>query len=632
MDGKRFDDLSRALAQGRTRRGVLKGLAAGVAAGVAALTRRGDAAAQRLPNGAACRRATQCASFQCADGVCCTTSCTGQCEACDLAGAVGACTPLPAGSQQHGARPACTGTAVCQASCDGVETRFCTQYPGLDISCAPGTCDNGFGYTYGCGGDGTCHPLDESCGLYVCAADATACLTTCRSDRECVGAAFCLNGVCQEDRELGEECTADAQCQSGICAQGVCCASACPGGCEACNVPGNLGFCTVIPDGGACDGGICCDGDCVDTSSDLEHCGACDNACDLTPNGPCELDPICQAGNCTFTPQPATVLCRPAAGICDVDDYCDGVAIVCPPDAFQLPSVECRAAAGICDAAEFCTGTGPDCPPDLFAPPSQVCRAVAGPCDLAEFCTGASAACPPDAFLSNSVQCRPGGTGIHAVCDPPEVCSGSAAACPPDAFTPVDTACETGNPCTNDICNGQGMCVTGAPRTCPNPEHICVPSTGACVCPTDQPLDCGAFCGVECCVNNQCSPTELCDATGTCVPQGIDLRRVDGGVMEVDDDLTISVNGAIVFEEHDGVITTYPPFNLSLNNGDQIRVQAFNVMCCRAHIDAFELFRPSDGTTQVLEPATFDETDVGAGLILDEFYDETFTVNLPPNP
>ncbi|MGH2532184.1 MAG: hypothetical protein ACRDJW_07725, partial [Thermomicrobiales bacterium] len=85
MEGRRFDDMTRALARGRSRRGVLKGLLGGLAAGVAALTQRDGVDAQRLPNGAACTRATQCASLTCADGICCDSACTGQCEACNLA-------------------------------------------------------------------------------------------------------------------------------------------------------------------------------------------------------------------------------------------------------------------------------------------------------------------------------------------------------------------------------------------------------------------------------------------------------------------------------------------------------------------------------------------------------------------
>ncbi|MGH2561733.1 MAG: hypothetical protein ACRDJH_21920, partial [Thermomicrobiales bacterium] len=84
MDGARFDDLTRRLAQRSSRRSVLRGLA-GVLAGGLAGARLTDAHAQRAPrqpDGAPCTRATDCASFICADGVCCNRSCPGQCESC----------------------------------------------------------------------------------------------------------------------------------------------------------------------------------------------------------------------------------------------------------------------------------------------------------------------------------------------------------------------------------------------------------------------------------------------------------------------------------------------------------------------------------------------------------------------
>ena len=51
-----------------------------------------------LTNGQPCSMATDCASGQCADGVCCNVDCSGRCRACNLAGSVGTCTFHGAGS------------------------------------------------------------------------------------------------------------------------------------------------------------------------------------------------------------------------------------------------------------------------------------------------------------------------------------------------------------------------------------------------------------------------------------------------------------------------------------------------------------------------------------------------------
>lgn len=50
------------------------------------------------PPGAPCVRTENCQSgLLCVDGVCCTSACDGPCEACNLAGAAGACTAIPGG-------------------------------------------------------------------------------------------------------------------------------------------------------------------------------------------------------------------------------------------------------------------------------------------------------------------------------------------------------------------------------------------------------------------------------------------------------------------------------------------------------------------------------------------------------
>jgi hypothetical protein len=56
--------------------------------------------------------------------------------------------------------------------------------------------------------------------------------------------------------------------------------------------------------------------------------------------------------------------------------------------------VVCRFAAGVCDVAEACDGTSATCPDDAFAPSSTPCRPALDACDLDDFCTGTSAACP----------------------------------------------------------------------------------------------------------------------------------------------------------------------------------------------------------------------------------------------
>jgi cysteine-rich repeat protein len=92
-------------------------------------------------------------------------------------------------------------------------------------------------------------------------------------------------------------------------------------------------------------------------------------------------------------------VCRAAAGVCDVQETCNGVATSCPANAFLSPATTCRAAgAGLCDVAENCPGNAGACPADGFAASGTVCRAAAtNVCDAAETCSGSTDACPADA-------------------------------------------------------------------------------------------------------------------------------------------------------------------------------------------------------------------------------------------
>ncbi len=61
--------------------------------------------------GSECETSASCASGFCVDGVCCDTSCTAQCMACDVAEQVGSCTNIV--GTPHGSRPACPVDSTC---------------------------------------------------------------------------------------------------------------------------------------------------------------------------------------------------------------------------------------------------------------------------------------------------------------------------------------------------------------------------------------------------------------------------------------------------------------------------------------------------------------------------------------
>src|SRR5438874_8262307 len=94
-------------------------------------------------DGLACGASNQCVNGSCADGVCCNQACNGQCQACDVAGSVGQCTPVSGAPHLNGgARAACASDgSTCGGSCDGSNIAACA-YPTAQCrgaSCGSGT-------------------------------------------------------------------------------------------------------------------------------------------------------------------------------------------------------------------------------------------------------------------------------------------------------------------------------------------------------------------------------------------------------------------------------------------------------------------------------------------------------------
>ena len=426
MDGQRFDDLTRALAGGTSRRRLLKGLLGGVGGGALTLAgvARGDAARLR-PLGARCRLGDQCdtgicdpvtrrcacpadqsvcgqgcvtlAAFQtdpancggcgvlcpsgvceggaclrvdgescaagtecrsgaCADGVCCDRACGGQCEACNLAGAVGVCTPVV--GAPIGGRAACAGDgSACGGTCDGTRGDACA-YPGGTTICRSATCANGVATAAGtCDGAGSCSAATTiNCAPFVCGADA--CSTSCAGDGDCVPGAYCEGGVCNPDEGLGAPCADGAECASGFCVDGVCCNGACAGGCEACNVAGQEGMCV-----GCAGATTCCGETCIDLASDPNNCGGCGAVC---PAGANAAEVVCAASTCAIT------TC--AAGFADCDgDAANGCETVLGTDA------NCGACGDACTTAGATCGGGGTPGVCGAPPPADTCGGVCKP-------------------------------------------------------------------------------------------------------------------------------------------------------------------------------------------------------------------------------------------------------------
>ena len=87
-----------------------------------------DMGAYEVPlgvNGTACSLESQCFSTHCTDGICCDSTCTGDCRSCDRPGFEGTCTFLKAGTDPSlecgGGCQACDGNGACGGATPGTD-------------------------------------------------------------------------------------------------------------------------------------------------------------------------------------------------------------------------------------------------------------------------------------------------------------------------------------------------------------------------------------------------------------------------------------------------------------------------------------------------------------------------------
>lgn len=189
---------------------------------------------KKAANGQQCEANNTCASNYCVDGVCCDTSCKGQCEACDAAGNEGICTAVQ--GPPHGTRTQCDHAGEeCGGQCDGVNAASC-KYTAVGTTCGTTTCDNGLSKSSSCDGQGECKTnKDAECSPYACGPDDT-CLSRCEQDADCSDGYTCnesngrclpANATCSEDRLSSEGNGASTPCKPFLCvpATGTCAVS-----------------------------------------------------------------------------------------------------------------------------------------------------------------------------------------------------------------------------------------------------------------------------------------------------------------------------------------------------------------------------------------------------------------------
>ncbi len=139
-------------------------------------------------NGQMCGSAHECTSGLCVDGFCCNGACGEQCQACNVMGKEGTCSPVT--GAPVGTRPACTnaGMAPCGGACNGTNGAACT-FAGSTTTC--GNACSGAGNTEettsSCNGQGACVAGEPAAcpNNLLCDTTTKLCKTTCTSNADC---------------------------------------------------------------------------------------------------------------------------------------------------------------------------------------------------------------------------------------------------------------------------------------------------------------------------------------------------------------------------------------------------------------------------------------------------------------
>jgi len=114
--------------------------------------------------GEACTVNNQCQSLTCVDDVCCSSTCSGTCRACDLSGSAGTCGNVPLGQDVD----AECGAVSCVGFYNGFVGSSC--FRKADVSAAQATCN----------GAGACRTAAQECGSSGQGPSTLTCNATCQ--------------------------------------------------------------------------------------------------------------------------------------------------------------------------------------------------------------------------------------------------------------------------------------------------------------------------------------------------------------------------------------------------------------------------------------------------------------------
>ncbi len=413
-------------------------------------------------NGQPCTRGAECTTGVCADGVCCDKACAGTCQACNLKGKAGTCSPVAAGEKHRACMDQGATSCGLDGTCDG--KGGCRKYPA-GTRCANGSCTGStiIGVAI-CNGEGGCVAAEPvSCVPFKCdpTSQPARCLARCAADGDCVSERRCVGGSCGK-KPVGASCLADAECdEDKRCVDGFCCENECEGACQSCNQVGAQGMCRPIAAGVKDPRGLC-------EEQPKETCGTT-GTCD--GKGACEkhqAGTICKDSSCVGDAIELSAAKCDGQGTCQVQSR-----LACAP--YKCTNGACIARCGSTN--------------DCIAP--RVCDA-SGSCGR----KGLGLAC------STPGQCESGFCVDGVCCNEP--CSGACRTCSAGATPGKCSLVGAGSADPSGICKDNGPSLCGTDGKCDG--------TGRC-----RRYAVGTVCGSGSCTGSTRTIAPKCDSTGRCV-------------------------------------------------------------------------------------------------------------------
>lgn len=494
MDEIRFDELTRQLGRGISRRTVLSGLAGSALGAVLGLGGSRDASAACRKGGAVCRK----------DGDCCT----GVCGEIDASGR-GRCQCEP-------------GLTLCGTQCRSLssDAKHCG---GCDHKCPGSVCGRGV-----CN-DGVCglSPLPNSNGR------------PCNDGNRCTTGDVCNEGVCAG---APVSCPPASQCVAGACDPAT---GSCVGVMVSAGTPCDDGDPCTFND--ACDGAGTCRGTvarpsitCPANVSTPAAAGACGALATFSASATCGATVTCSPPSgssfsvgettvtCTATNGGGSAACQFAVTVNDAE----APSVTCPPSLTKkVPNQNPATVDFAAQASDNCSGVSVTCTPpsgSLFQQgfTDVLCVATDGSGGTSQCGFGVTVECSGDCTGKSCGADDGCGGRCNGPCPAPGPCD-QQVFCEPGVFACQSVPKEPGTDCStfcrpSAFCNPNGDCVQAIPgdRICEQTTDPCRARIGVCN-DTLGECDHNVLSGQVCSPPGDLCNASYCTATGECVEQPV---------------------------------------------------------------------------------------------------------------